>query len=105
MNFLFNRKPALKLNYRPYRLISPLTISDYEISCYIAQVTPAEVHHIYGIVSPQKQALAGMFDKGSRYSHFNEPPERKRRQCCLPTAIEFAGRYKILMVQTWVWAV
>lgn len=60
MNFLFNKKPMLKLNDGPQRrvsrLMSPLHCSSFhEIICYVTQVTPAEVHHIYWTVRPQKE--------------------------------------------------
>lgn len=37
-----------------------------------------------GLLGPQKKRHS-VFDKRSRYSNFNEPPEEMRRRPCLPT--------------------
>lgn len=105
MNFLFNKKEALKLKDGPHRrlshLISPLPyFSFHEVICYIAQVTIAEVYHIYWIVGPPK-AKRTLFDKRSWYSNFNEPPERMRRRSCLPTGTELCGLVQNLDGTTW----
>lgn len=42
-----------------------------------------------------------MFDKGSRCSNFNEPPERVRRRSCLLTGAELCGPVQNLNGATW----
>lgn len=106
MDFLFNKKKkVLKLKDGPQRhlshLISPLPyFSFHEVICCVAQVTPAELHHIYWIVRPTT-AKRSVFDKGSRHSNFNEPPERMRRRSCLPTGAELCGQVQNPGGTTW----
>lgn len=39
------------------RLISPMPFFSFcEVICYVTQVTPTEVHHIYWTVRPQKKS-------------------------------------------------
>lgn len=105
MNSLSNKNEALLLSDVPHRLLvvswsscSPC-FSCHGVMCCTARVTPAQVHRIYWIVRPQK--LSTVFDKGSRCSNFNEPPERMRRRACLPTDAELCGQVQSLDGTTW----
>ena len=100
MNFLFNKIKALKLKDGPQRrLISSLPcFSFHEVICYIAQVTPAEVHHIYWIVRPQKQSTLCL-TRGAGTQILMSLRRGWGGGLVYRQALSFVGRYKILMVQ------
>ncbi len=99
MNVL-SSETELALKLKDDTSVISFPLYPHEAICYIAQVIPAEVHHIYWIVRPPK-AEHSLFDKGSQYSNFNEPPERMRRRSCLLTGAELCGQVQSLNGTAW----